>query len=78
MIIELAYESADLHGKDLTESEDHFTVTDVLLPENPVILSVKTLQEELDVVLSDIKIENGFTHHNKWLATVLIASFMVF
>ena len=32
-------ESADLHVKDLFESEEHFTVTDVLLSENPVILT---------------------------------------
>ena len=34
------------HGNDLTESEDHFTVTDVLLSENTVILTVKDLQVE--------------------------------
>ena len=28
---QMKVESADLHGKDLTESEDHFTVTDVVL-----------------------------------------------
>ena len=39
-------ESAELHRKDLTESEDHFTVPDVLLSENPVILTVKDLQVE--------------------------------
>ena len=37
-------ESAELHGKDLTESEDLLTVTDVLQSENPVILTVKDLQ----------------------------------
>ena len=40
-------ESAGLHGKDLTESEDHFTPTDVLLPQNPVILTVRNLHVEL-------------------------------
>ena len=38
---QMKIETADLHGKHLTESEDHFTVTDVLLSENPVILTVK-------------------------------------
>ena len=37
-------ESAELHGKDLTEPEGHFTVSDVLLSQNPVILTVKDLQ----------------------------------
>ena len=37
-------ESAELHGKDLNESEDNLTVSDVLLSENPVILTVKDLQ----------------------------------
>ena len=40
-------ESAELYGKDLTEPGDHFTVTDTLLSENPVILNVKDLQVEL-------------------------------
>ena len=39
-------ESAELYGKDLTEPEDHFTVSDILLSENPVILTVKYLQVE--------------------------------
>ena len=40
----LGSESADLHQRDLTESEDNFTVTNVLLSDNPMILSVKDLQ----------------------------------
>ena len=32
--------SAELHEKDLTESRDHFTGSDVLLSENPVILII--------------------------------------
>ena len=36
--------SADVYGNDLTESEDHFTVTDVLLAEISVILTVQDLQ----------------------------------
>ena len=39
-------ESAELNGKDLTESEDYFTVSDVLLSENPVILTVEGLWVE--------------------------------
>ena len=42
----LQIDSVDLHGKDQTESEDHFTVTDALLLENQVILTVKDLQVE--------------------------------
>ena len=38
--------SAYLDGKDLIESEDHFTVTGILLSENPVILPAKDLQVE--------------------------------
>ena len=34
-------ESADLYGKDLTDPKDQFTASDVLLSENPVILTVK-------------------------------------
>ena len=34
-------ESLELYGKDLTESEDHFTIR-----ESPVILTVKDLQIE--------------------------------
>ena len=41
---ELDKETAELHGKDLNESGDQFTVMDVLLSENLVILSVKNLQ----------------------------------
>ena len=37
-------ESAELQGKDLTESDDLFIVMDVPLSENPVILTVKDLQ----------------------------------
>ena len=36
-------ESAELHGKDVMELVDHFTVSDILLCENPVILIVKVL-----------------------------------
>ena len=36
-------ESTELHGKDLTELEEHFTVSNVLLFENPAILTVKDL-----------------------------------
>ena len=43
---QMKIELADLCGKDLTESEDYFTITDVLLSENPVILTVKDLQVE--------------------------------
>ena len=43
---QMKIESVDLHGKDLTESQDHFTVTDVLLSKTPVILTVKDLQVE--------------------------------
>ena len=39
-------ESAELYGKDLTEPEDHFTVSYVLLSEKPVILTVKDLHVE--------------------------------
>ena len=39
-------ESAELHGKHPTESEDHFTVSAVLLSEKTVILTVKGLQVE--------------------------------
>ena len=46
MKIELQYELVDFHEKDVTESEDLFTVTDVLLSENLVILTVQDLQEE--------------------------------
>ena len=46
MKIELGSESADFQEKDLAESEDHFIVTDVLLSENPVILTIKDLQVE--------------------------------
>ena len=31
---QMKIESKDLHGKDLTESKDHFRVTEVLLSEN--------------------------------------------
>ena len=34
------------NGKELNEQEDQFTVSDVLLSENPVILTVKDLQVE--------------------------------
>ena len=37
--IELGSKSPDLHVKDQTESEGYFTVTDVLLSENTVIMT---------------------------------------
>ena len=76
---QIKIESADLHGKDLTQSEDHFTITDVLLSENPVLPTVKDLQVEPyeeDVALSNTKIENWFTQQNTWLVVVLTASFI--
>ena len=39
-------ELVDSYGKDLTDSEDHFSVTDILLSEKPVLLTVKDLHEE--------------------------------
>ena len=104
-------ESANVHGKDLTDPKDQFTMSDVLLSENPVILTVKDLQVELyedeevlneynltnpipfkdvvecvindekvhltkDLAISNTKIENWFTQQNKWLAVVLIVSFI--
>ena len=39
-------ETADIHGKDLTDPKDQLTVSDVLLSENPVILTVKDWQME--------------------------------
>ena len=33
-------ESTDLYGKDLTNPKDQFTVSDVILSENPVIITV--------------------------------------
>ena len=39
-------ETTDVHEKDLNVPEDQFTVSDVLLSENPVILTVKDLQVE--------------------------------
>ena len=105
-------ESAELYGKDLTEPEGQFTVSDVLLSENLVILTIKDLQVESyedeevlieytlanpipfkdtvecvvnnekvhltkeDLALSNTKIENWFTQKNKWLAVVLIVSFI--
>ena len=34
------------NGKEFNDPEDQFTVSDVLLSENPVILTVKDLQVE--------------------------------
>ena len=101
-----------MHEKDLTDQKDQFTVSDVLLSENPMILTVKDLQVESyedeevliectlanpisfkdvvecfvndekvhltkkDLALSNTKIENWFTLQIKWLAVVLIASFI--
>ena len=39
-------ESADAHKKDLNDPKDQFTVSDVILSENLVILTVKDLQVE--------------------------------
>ena len=39
-------ETADIHEKDLNVPEDQFRVSDVLLSENPVILTLKDLQVE--------------------------------
>ena len=96
--------------KDLNDEKDQFTVSNVLLSENPMILTVEDLQVESyenevvlneytlanpipfknvvecvindekvhltkeDLALSNTKIENWSTQHNKWLAVVLIAS----
>ena len=103
-------ETINANGKELNDPEDQFTVSDMLLSENPVILTLKDLQVESyedeevlieytlanpipfkavvecvvndekvhltkeDLALSNTKIENWFTQHNKWLAVVLIAS----
>ena len=39
-------EATDIHRKDLNDPKDQFTVSDVLLSENPVILTVKDLHVE--------------------------------
>ena len=39
-------ETMNANGKELNDPEDQFTVSDVLLYENPVILTVEVLQEE--------------------------------
>ena len=39
-------ETTDIHEKYLNDPKDQFTVSDVLLSENPVILTVKDLQVE--------------------------------
>ena len=39
-------ETTDTHEKDLNDLKDQFTVSDVLLSVNPVILTVKDLQVE--------------------------------
>ena len=39
-------ETMNANGKELNDQEDQFTVSDVLLSENPVILTVKDLQVE--------------------------------
>ena len=36
-------ETADVHKEDMTDPEDQFTVSNVLLSENAVILTVKDL-----------------------------------
>ena len=57
-------ESAELHGKDRTEAEDHCTVSEVLPSENPVILTVKDLQVDLyddEEVLIEYTLANPIT-----------------
>ena len=39
-------ETMNANGKELNDQEDQFTVSDVLLSDNPVILTVKDLQVE--------------------------------
>ena len=39
-------ETINTNGKELNDPEDQFTDSDVLLSENPVILTVKVLQVE--------------------------------
>ena len=39
-------EAADMHEKDLNDPKDQFTVYDVLLSENPVIMTLNDLQVE--------------------------------
>ena len=39
-------ETINTNGKELNDPEDQFTVSDVLLSENPVILTLKDLQVE--------------------------------
>ena len=39
-------ETADIHEKDLNYPKDQFTVSDVLLSENPLILTIKDSQVE--------------------------------
>ena len=39
-------ETVNTNEKDLNDPKDKFTVSDVLLSENPVILTVKDLQVE--------------------------------
>ena len=39
-------ETMNANGKELNDQEDQFTVSDVLLSENPVVLAVKDLQVE--------------------------------
>ena len=39
-------ELEELHGKDMIEQQDQFTILDVLLSENPVILPVKDVEVE--------------------------------
>ena len=46
---QMKVESADLHGKDLTESEDHFTVIDAILSENHVILTVNNFNLQVEL-----------------------------
>ena len=96
----------------MNDPKDQFTVSDVLLSENPMILTVKGSQVEYyedeevlieytlanpipfkdvvecvvngekvhltkeDLALSNTKIRNWFTQQKKWLAVILVASFI--
>ena len=60
-------ELADLYGKDLTDPEDQFTVSDVLLSGNPVILTVNDLQVEsceYEEVLIEYTLANPIPFNN--------------
>ena len=44
--VHIQIETADMHENYLNDPKDQFTVSNVLLSENPVILTVKDLQRE--------------------------------